>query len=88
MEKLKSFADKMTVTPAQLALAWIRATANSEQAGTIIPIPGATSPSRVGENTTVVALSPQDKVELDQILASFEIQGGRYNKQLEHLLWK
>lgn len=88
MEKLKSFADKMNVTPAQLALAWIRATANSEQAGTIIPIPGATSPGRVEENTTVVTLSPQNKAELDEILASFKIQGGRYNKHLEHLLWQ
>lgn len=88
VDKLKAFADKMNVTPAQLALAWIRATSNSEQAGTIIPIPGATSEGRVEENTTVVTLSPQDKTELDGILASFKIQGGRYNKHLEHLLWQ
>jgi pyridoxine 4-dehydrogenase len=88
VDKLKSFAEKMGVTPAQLALAWIRATSNSDQAGTIIPIPGATSTGRVEENTTVVPLSPEAKAELDQILASFTIQGGRYNKHLEHLLWK
>ncbi|KAH6645462.1 NADP-dependent oxidoreductase domain-containing protein [Truncatella angustata] len=88
VDTLKSFAAKMNVTPAQLALAWIRATSNSEQAGTIIPIPGATSTSRVEENSKDVALSPQHKKELDQILSSFKIQGGRYNKQLEHLLWQ
>jgi pyridoxine 4-dehydrogenase len=88
VDKLKAFADKMNVTPAQLALAWIRATSESEQAGTIIPIPGATSTGRVEENTKNVVLSPQDKTELDEILSSFSIQGGRYNKHLEHLLWR
>ncbi|KAI1393293.1 putative pyridoxal reductase [Hypoxylon trugodes] len=88
VDKLKSFAEKTGVTPAQLALAWIRATANSAQAGTIIPIPGATSPTRVEENTKNVQLSPTDKAELDNILASFKIQGGRYNAALESLLWR
>ncbi|KAH8647184.1 NADP-dependent oxidoreductase domain-containing protein [Xylariales sp. PMI_506] len=88
VDKLKSFAARTNVTPAQLALAWIRATANSEHAGAIIPIPGATSPGRVEENTENVMLSSRDKEELDSIISSFTIQGGRYNKHLEHLLWR
>ncbi|KAI0017591.1 putative pyridoxal reductase [Xylariomycetidae sp. FL0641] len=89
VDKLKSFAAKTGVTPAQLALAWIRAVSESDQAGPIIPIPGATSVSRVEENTkSDVALSAEDKAELDAILASFKIQGGRYNAQLEKMLWQ
>ncbi|KAI1655193.1 putative pyridoxal reductase [Daldinia decipiens] len=88
VDKLKSFAEKAGVTPAQLALAWIRAVSNSPQAGTIIPIPGATRVERVEENSKNVLLSPENKAELDQILASFTIQGGRYNKVLEGLLWR
>ncbi|KAI1641362.1 NADP-dependent oxidoreductase domain-containing protein [Biscogniauxia mediterranea] len=88
VDKLKAFASKTGVTPAQLALAWIRATSNSDVAGTIIPIPGATSPERVQENTKNVVLSAEDKTELDNILASFKIQGGRYNAALEGMLWK
>ncbi|KAI1378968.1 NADP-dependent oxidoreductase domain-containing protein [Hypoxylon crocopeplum] len=88
VDKLKSFAAKAGVTPAQLALAWIRATSNSSQAGTIIPIPGATSSERVEENTKNAQLSPQEKTELDEVLASFTIQGGRYNAALEPMLWR
>ncbi|RYP66673.1 hypothetical protein DL771_007672 [Monosporascus sp. 5C6A] len=88
VDKLKSFAAKTGVSPAQLALAWIRATSNTSQAGTIIPIPGATSPERVEENTKNVLLTPEEKAELDGILASFKIQGGRYNAALESMLWR
>ncbi|OTB15811.1 hypothetical protein K445DRAFT_317457 [Daldinia sp. EC12] len=88
VDKLKSFAEKAGVTPAQLALAWIRSISNSPQAGTIIPIPGATRVERVEENSKTVVLSPENKAELDAILASFTIQGGRYNKVLEGLLWR
>ncbi|KAI0003488.1 NADP-dependent oxidoreductase domain-containing protein [Xylariaceae sp. FL0662B] len=88
VDKLKSFAGNTGVTPAQLALAWIRAHSNSPQAGTIIPIPGATSTGRVEENTKNVVLSSKDKEELDEILASFKIQGGRYNAALESMLWQ
>ncbi|KAI2602712.1 NADP-dependent oxidoreductase domain-containing protein [Hypoxylon fragiforme] len=88
VEKLKFFATKTGVTPAQLALAWIRAHNDSPQAGTIIPIPGATSPERVEENTKDVSLSAEEKAQLDEILASFKIQGGRYNAQLEGMLWR
>ncbi|KAI1506776.1 putative pyridoxal reductase [Biscogniauxia marginata] len=88
VDKLKTFAAKAGVTPAQLALAWIRAHSNSPQAGTIIPIPGATSPERVEENTKNALLSSEEKAELDQILASFKIQGGRYNAALESMLWR
>lgn len=87
VEQVKSVASKKGVSPAQLALAWVRAHSNTDQAGTIIPIPGATKASRVEENTTIVSLSKDEKAQLDKILSSFTVQGGRYNGQLEATLW-
>lgn len=87
VEKLRGFADKKNVIPAQLALAWVRANADSDVAGVIVPIPGATAAVRVNENTVVASLSAEDKAELDAIIASFTVHGGRYNAMLENTLW-
>jgi pyridoxine 4-dehydrogenase len=87
VEKLKAFANKKGVTPPQLALAWILANSNSGECGTIVPIPGATTAERVEENTKQVQLSANEKAELDAILKSVTVVGGRYNQQLEMTLW-
>ncbi|KAK4113189.1 hypothetical protein N656DRAFT_778722 [Canariomyces notabilis] len=50
VDKVKAIAEKKGVTPAQLALAWIRSYANTGDVNGLIPIPGATSASRVVEN--------------------------------------
>ncbi|KAI4869786.1 NADP-dependent oxidoreductase domain-containing protein [Hypoxylon rubiginosum] len=87
VDKLKAFAQKAGVTPAQLALAWVLSNSNSGECGTIVPIPGATTAQRVEENTKQVKLSSSQKAELDAILNSVPISGGRYNPQLEMTLW-
>ncbi|KAI0966724.1 NADP-dependent oxidoreductase domain-containing protein [Xylaria arbuscula] len=87
VDKLKAFADKKGVTLPQLALAWVVANSNTDNVGTIIPIPGATKASRVEENTKKVELSADEKAQLDGILDSVKIVGGRYNEQLEVTLW-
>ncbi|RYP17058.1 hypothetical protein DL765_004757 [Monosporascus sp. GIB2] len=87
VNKLNAFAQNKGVTPPQLALAWVLAHSNSASCGTIIPIPGATTSQRVEDNTKVVTLSPNEKAQLDAILNSVQIVGGRYNKQLEMTLW-
>ncbi|KAI9157879.1 Pyridoxal reductase [Paramyrothecium foliicola] len=87
VEQLMEIAAEKRITPAQLALGWVRGHCDSAKAGTIIPIPGATNPSRVKENSTLVSLSDEEKTKLDGILATFPIQGGRYNDQLESTLW-
>lgn len=87
VEKLKEAAAKKQVTPAQLALAWVRANVNTPSTGAIIPIPGATAASRVKENTKLVELSSEEKAQLDEIISSFSVQGGRYNAMLEPTLW-
>ncbi|EMR65054.1 putative pyridoxal reductase protein [Eutypa lata UCREL1] len=84
--KLTAFAQKKKVTPPQLALAWFLSNSNSSSTGTIIPIPGATTFQRVEENTQKVILL-DEKTQLDAILNSVQVVGGRYNKQLEYTLW-
>ncbi|KAK7419207.1 hypothetical protein QQZ08_010976 [Neonectria magnoliae] len=85
--KIRTFAKQRDVSPAQLALAWIRGHSNTGNCGVIIPIPGATAAERVEENCNEVSLSVEEKEELDSILASFKVSGGRQIDALEHQLW-
>ncbi|KAH8892857.1 Aldo/keto reductase [Thozetella sp. PMI_491] len=87
VRRLQEVAAAKKVTPAQLALAWVRAVSNSEQAGTIIPIPGATTAARVEENSKSVTLSAEEKAQLDAIISSATVHGKRYNDFLEGTLW-
>ncbi|PYI07877.1 Aldo/keto reductase [Aspergillus sclerotiicarbonarius CBS 121057] len=75
--KVNEFAQRRGITPAQLALAWIRAHSNTSNCGIIIPIPGATAAVRVEENCKEVQLSVEEKQQLDEILESFQIIGER-----------
>jgi pyridoxine 4-dehydrogenase len=87
VRQLQEVAAVKNVTPAQLALAWVRAHEGTEVIGSIIPIPGATKASRVEENTRAVQLSADEKARLDGIISSFAVRGGRYNAMLEGTLW-
>ncbi|OJZ81960.1 hypothetical protein ASPFODRAFT_84875 [Aspergillus luchuensis CBS 106.47] len=87
VDKINDFAKQRGVTPAQLALAWIRAHSNSGPCGTIIPIPGATAASRVEENCTVVPLAAKEKEQLDVILKSFDVVGERQVVGMSSELW-
>ncbi|KAL8919504.1 MAG: hypothetical protein Q9172_004958 [Xanthocarpia lactea] len=87
VDKINEFAKRMGVTPAQLALAWIRAHSNTDQYGTIIPIPGATAANRVEENCKVISLSLEDKKQLDAILDSFTVVGERQIVGMSSELW-
>jgi pyridoxine 4-dehydrogenase len=87
VHKIQAVASEKGVSAAQLALAWVRAHSNSAQAGTIIPIPGATTSARVEENSTEVTLSKEEKEKLDDIIGSFTVSGHRYTEQLEVTLW-
>ena len=77
---MKRIAERKGVTPAQIALAWVRALANTEKCGDIIAIPGATSAERVRENmdSTKIELSKEEMAEIDAILKKSDIKGGRY----------
>ncbi|TPX16784.1 uncharacterized protein E0L32_012388 [Thyridium curvatum] len=77
VDKVEEFAARKGVKPAQLALAWVRAHSEVGNCGTIIPIPGTTSPAKVEENCRPVPLSAEEKAELDKILASISVVGHR-----------
>ena len=87
VDKVNEFSKRRGVTPAQLALAWIRAHSNTAGCGVIIPIPGAAAASRVEENSKVVPLSAEKKEQLDSLLRSFNIYGERQIPGMESILW-
>lgn len=68
-------AKTKSVTPAQIALAWLLA-----QKPWITPIPGTTKLHRLEENIggASVELTPDDLVRIEQVLASVKLQGDRY----------
>ena len=72
---VRDLAHAKSVTPAQIALAWLLA-----QRPWIVPIPGTTKLHRLEENLGAadVALSPGDMARIEQSLASVDVQGDRY----------
>jgi aryl-alcohol dehydrogenase-like predicted oxidoreductase len=69
---VRNVADRIGVTPAQVALAWVLA-----QGRQVVPIPGTKTPKYLEENAAAagVKLSPTDLAELDAIPAP---EGSRY----------
>lgn len=78
VEALQGIAKEKGVTPAQLAIAWVRAQSKQNGNPEINPIPGATSVSRVKENSENVQLSPTELTKIEKFLESFEVAGTRY----------
>lgn len=78
VDQTKALAEKKGCTPAQLAIAWVRA--QSERGGNpaIIPIPGSTTVPRVEENAKVVDLTEEEFKEVTALVDSFETAGNRY----------
>lgn len=80
VDRVKAIADKKEggATVGQVALAWVRGHSGRDGLGQIIPIPGATTPERIEENCKEIQLSEQEMKELDELVFSFEVTGGRY----------
>jgi pyridoxine 4-dehydrogenase len=87
VETIKKVAEKKGCTLAQLAIAWVRAHSGTKGHPIIIPLPGATTVSRVQENMKDVQLTTEDLKEIDGILATMPVQGPRVPKVLEALAW-
>ena len=83
MDWLKTFAARKQATPAQVALAWLLA-----QKPWIVPIPGTTKRQRLDENlgAAAVALTADERVEIDRAAAAIEVQGARYPEHLQRLI--
>ncbi|KAF7548454.1 hypothetical protein G7046_g8668 [Stylonectria norvegica] len=78
VKQVETLAEKKGVTPAQLAIGWVRSLSNAPGLPTIIPIPGATTAERVEENTKSTTLTEEEMKALGDVLTSFEVSGGRY----------
>ena len=81
-EAISSFAAHKSITPAQLALAWLLA-----QKPWIVPIPGTKKLSRLQENISAAAieLSPDELNKLDHILSGIQVSGERYSEDAERM---
>ena len=77
VDLLRQFAAKKHATPAQLALAWLLA-----RQPFIVPIPGTRNPDHLAENLEAVdvQLTAADLRELDALLATVTVHGGRMNR--------
>jgi len=74
--RVRALAETRGATPGQVALAWLLA-----QQPWIVPIPGTRRLSRVQENAdaTTVALSADERSELDALAATLGVSGNRYD---------
>lgn len=82
---IKKIAEKKSITPAQLALAWINA-----QKNWIVPIPGTTKIYRLEENIGAVdvELTAEDLKEIQEFASKIDIQGERYPASSEKMIDK
>jgi aryl-alcohol dehydrogenase-like predicted oxidoreductase len=82
-DRVKELADERSVTPAQLALAWVLAKGED-----VVPIPGTKRPAYLQENAAAieVELSAEDLEELDDAISAQAVRGGRYSDRDTALL--
>jgi aryl-alcohol dehydrogenase-like predicted oxidoreductase len=82
-DRVRELAEQKSVTPAQLALAWVLAKGEG-----IVPIPGTKSPRRLEENAAAleVELSTEDVDELDSAISPEAVRGSRYADGMMALL--
>ncbi|KAG6356166.1 hypothetical protein INS49_015553 [Diaporthe citri] len=79
VEAVEKIAKRKGATVAQVAIAWVRRQG-------AIPIPGSRRVERVVENCQDVELSADDLAEIQTLLESLPITGGRYPAAFESLL--
>lgn len=77
VNEVKKFAEKKGVTPAQLAIAWVRSHSGKKGMPVIIPIPASGNKARVLENTKDISLSEGEFAEIEEILKNFKVVGDR-----------
>lgn len=78
IDEVARLAAAKDATPGQIALAWLLA-----QQPWIVPIPGTRRVERIAENNaaTTVALSADERDDLDRLAQRVGVQGDRYNAQ-------
>ncbi|MBB3190424.1 aldo/keto reductase [Halomonas cerina] len=80
LEAVRAVAAEWEVTPAQLALAWLRA-----QGDDVIPIPGSRSVAHMRENLAAetLRLDAATVARLDAVLTPDQVAGARYDEALQ-----
>jgi len=86
VKELEKIARQKGCTPAQLAISWVRNLSGKDGNPVIIPIPGATTEERVMENAKEVALSDHEIADIDLVLKSCDVVGGRYGGPMVALM--
>jgi aryl-alcohol dehydrogenase-like predicted oxidoreductase len=83
VDLVSKIAEAKTVTPAQIALAWIHA-----RKRWMVPIPGTTKLHRLEENigAAAVELTPDDLRQIETATAKIPVQGARYPEALQKLV--
>lgn len=85
VEEIEKIANRKGVKPGQIGMAWVKKMGEREGMPKVLPIPGSTSPARVKENAVEVDLSEKEMEEIEGILKSITISGGRYPEQVAAL---
>lgn len=78
VKTVQDLAKQKGCSSAQLAISWVQALSERDGLPVIIPIPGATTASRVMENSALVRLSEGDIKAIMEIVENFKVSGGRY----------
>lgn len=86
LREVEKIAKQKNATPGQVALGWIIAHSGKNGLAEIIPIPGATTESRVKENTAPLKLTDEDVSVIQNILDKFPVQGHRYPEAAQGVL--
>jgi pyridoxine 4-dehydrogenase len=68
-----------------VSIGWITTLSGQNGLPTIIPIPGASSGSRVKQNSKNVTLTKEEMDEIEEILKQFVVTGERYPEAIKHL---
>ena len=77
-DEVVKLAETKGVTPAQIAVSWVRELSGKKGLPVIIPIPGATTAERVRENCKHVELTEGDMEAIGVVLDKIQIVGERY----------
>jgi aryl-alcohol dehydrogenase-like predicted oxidoreductase len=83
VDRITEIADRKSVTPGQLALAWLLT-----QQPWIVPIPGTRRLERLDENLGAadLELTPEDLAELDEASTNIKVQGDRYPEAMQRMI--
>ncbi|CUA76879.1 pyridoxine 4-dehydrogenase [Rhizoctonia solani] len=84
VDALKIIAEKKSITPAQLCLAWV-----SSLGPHVVPIPSSTRGARTLENVSAasIELSEQDLEEIKGAIEAHPVSGDRYGKEIMKTVW-